>query len=134
MNNIVNLFGCLLLLLVISCKDSSQEKRVGLPSQSNPWVWIDYRLGALPPEGSYDAIDSLVKKYKLNYRRVEAGCDLGDEEIAARQRYDSLNQLYFTHLKAILGNNWKAGFDAELQVLDSMNRVKMGQREDHLHL
>ena len=77
-------------------------------------------------------MDTLIKKYKLRYQLIESGYDIGDEKEMLKAKYDHQNQCYFREMEKIHGKHWKKRFDAELQVLDSMNQIRIKQQDDSL--
>jgi len=93
----------------------------------------NYRLGELPPQGTYDGIDTLVKKYKLRYQRIDAGCEIGPAEELLKARYAYQNQRYFREMEKVHGKDWKKQFDAELHVLDSINEIRIVKQQDSLN-
>ena len=88
-------------------------------------IWIDLILGGPPLPNQFKAIDSLTKKYNINYKRIEMGCEFSNKDIILREKYEIENALYFKELEKTLGKNWKSKFDLEKLKLDSLNIVKL---------
>jgi|GEM_PF-1105273 len=106
---------------------NQNNKVIALQKEVPTLCWTDFRVGGLPPQGAYDGIDSLVRKWNLCYERIENGCEVSDSVVALQKHYDSLNNLYFKSLEPKYGKNWKQQFDAELHLLDSINWTKISQ-------
>jgi len=121
-----------IMMWFMSCNNSPGDQKPQTPIRSQidtSLVWVDYLTGAPTVPGSYDGIDSLVKKYKLRYRRINAGCVVGEKEELLKAKYDQQNQRYFKEIEKIHGKDWKKRFDKELQVLDSINWVRAKQQD-----
>lgn len=89
-----------------------QSKHTSITDSS--LVWTDYRLGELPPVHYDDALDSIIRKWNINYKRIEGGDDLSNHE---GLKYDKTNQLYFKYLETKYGKNWRNRFDKEVAAL-----------------
>jgi hypothetical protein len=87
-------------------------------------VWIDYVIGGPPNAGQFDGIDTLIKKWKLNYKRIEVGCEVDNTVLLNEKKYKLNNLLYFRSLESVYGKDWKQKFDKELHQLDSLNWQK----------
>ncbi len=88
-------------------------------------IWIDLILGGPPLPNQFKAIDSLTKKYNINYKRIEMGCEFSNIDLLLRKKYEIENALYFKELEKTLDKNWKNKFDLEKSKLDSLNIVKL---------
>ncbi len=88
-------------------------------------VWIDLILGGPPLPNEFEAIDLLIKKYNINYKRIEMGCEFSNKDIILRENYEIENALYFKELEKTLGKNWKNNFDLEKSKIDCLNIVKL---------
>lgn len=88
-------------------------------------IWIDYIFGGPPMPKEFKGIDSLTKKYHINYKRVEFGCEFSDNDMLQKKKYEIENQVYFKKLESKLGKDWKQKFDLELKTLDSLNFRKL---------
>ncbi len=84
-------------------------------------IWIDLILGGPPLSNEFKNIDLLTKKYKINYKRIEMGCEYTDKDILMKEKYKISNNKYFKDLEIILGKNWKQNFDLEKSKLDNLN-------------
>ncbi|MCT2563916.1 hypothetical protein [Chryseobacterium herbae] len=115
---------------ITSCTPDGAKKAT---QKTEPLCWKDIRVGELPPEGAYDGIDSLVKKWNLCYERIETGCEVTDSITQLQKQYDSSNTMYFKSLEKKLGKNWKKQFDHELQIADSINWIKINREIDSLN-
>ncbi|PIF45923.1 hypothetical protein CLU96_2938 [Chryseobacterium sp. 52] len=115
---------------LISC---TQDKVKKTTPEKEPLCWKDIRIGELPPEGAYDGIDSLVKKWNLCYERIETGCEVTDSITKLQGQYERSNNIYFKSLEKKLGKNWKQQFDKELHVSDSINWIKINREIDRLN-
>lgn len=123
--------GLLILsFFLIGCKPDISKKTV---HQTEPLCWKDLRIGELPPQGAYDGIDGLVKKWNLCYERIEAGCEVTDSITQLQKQYDRANTIYFKSLEKKLGKNWKLQFDRELHLSDSINWIKINREIDSLN-
>lgn len=89
--------------------------------QKTALLWTDYRIGELPPEGYYDAMDSVVKKWNIRYKRVEGGCEATPED---KKKNEAGNAAYFRELEGQYGKHWKAQFTKEVRELDSILKLK----------
>ncbi|KMQ61637.1 hypothetical protein ACM46_16745 [Chryseobacterium angstadtii] len=116
--------------LLSSCKPDTPKKTTG---KTDPLCWKDIRVGELPPEGAYYAIDSLVKKWNLCYERIEMGCEITDSITRLQKQSEHSNTIYFKSLEKKLGKNWKQQFDRELHKLDSINWIKISKEIDSLN-
>ncbi|HEU4497600.1 MAG TPA: hypothetical protein VFR70_11160, partial [Flavobacterium sp.] len=115
MKNIL-LASCLIIGLAIACSDKpgGQKHQTTAASQMDTsLMWVDYCMGELPPPYYYAGTDTLVKKYKLRYQRIVAGCVAGPEEELLKAKYDLQNERYFKEIEKIYGKGWKKQFDAE---------------------
>lgn len=124
--------SCFLMILLMACNnntDGQKPQTTATAQIDTSLVWIDYRIGELAPYSFYAGLDSLVKKYKLRYQRIEAGCEVGKTEELLKTKYDQQNQRYFKEMEKIHGKDWKKRFDVELQVLDSINEVRAKQTQ-----
>jgi len=102
----------------VNNKVSTQKPQITASTQTDTGlVWVDYRLGMLIPREFYAGMDTLVKKYKLRYKRIEAGCMVDGGKLI-KAEYELQNERYFKEMEKIYGKDWKKRFDAELQVLD----------------
>ncbi len=111
----VIVFFCL-----FNCKNEKQiiiKKEIATKPKG---IWIDYVLGGPPLPNEFKAIDSLTKKYNINYKRVEFGCEYTNNDILQKEKYNIENAKYFKELEAVLGKNWKQNFDKEKVKLDSL--------------
>ncbi|HCA09669.1 hypothetical protein [Chryseobacterium sp.] len=115
---------------IISCTPDVAKKAV---QKTGPLCWKDIRIGELPPQGAYDGIDSLVKKWNLCYERIETGCEANDSITRLQRQSDRSNMMYFKSLEKKLGKNWKQQFDKELQIADSINWIKINREIDLLN-
>ncbi|MFV0604363.1 MAG: hypothetical protein ACK5NK_00855 [Niabella sp.] len=106
-----------------SCNNSTNS-RSDLPSETDTVLeWVDYRYGELPPQGYYDALDSIIKKWDIRYKRIEGGCE-ADEAKKEQKEYEKNNSKYFHQLEHKFGKNWRNRFDAEVAALDSLLKTK----------
>ncbi len=108
----------------ISCSNkqkNGKNSKISMPES----IWIDLILGGPPLPNQFKAIDSLTKKYNINYKRIEMGCEFSNKDIILREKYEIENALYFKELEKTLGKNWKSKFDLEKSKLDSLNIVKL---------
>ncbi|NML68551.1 hypothetical protein HHL23_01885 [Chryseobacterium sp. RP-3-3] len=115
---------------LIGCKPDTSKKTV---YQTEALCWKDLRIGELPPQGAYDGIDSLVKKWNLCYERIETGCEVTDSITQLQKQYERSNTIYFKSLEKKLGKSWKLQFDRELHLLDSINWIKINRKIDRLN-
>ncbi|SFN94721.1 hypothetical protein SAMN05421594_4829 [Chryseobacterium oleae] len=115
---------------MMSCTPDVAKKAA---QKTEPLCWKDIRIGELPPQGAYDGIDSLVKKWNLCYERIETGCEVTDSITRLQRQYDRSNAMYFKSLENKLGKNWKQQFDHELQITDSINWIKINKEIDSLN-
>ena len=118
---------CLLLILMtfIGCLEKQAlikdiEKSIAKQPKG---IWIDLIHGGLPLPNEFKSIDSLTKKYKINYKRIEMGCEYSNKEILLKKQYQFDNAIYFNKLESVLGKNWKQKFDLEKSKLDSLNKI-----------
>ncbi|UIR56802.1 hypothetical protein LZQ00_03050 [Sphingobacterium sp. SRCM116780] len=135
MKNIL-LISCFMMSLFIACTNklgNQKPQTITTSPIDTSLLWIDYRLGELPPQGAYDGIDTLVKKYKLRYQRIEAGCEIGEEEERLKAKYANQNQRYFQEMEKVHGKDWKKQFDEELHVLDSTNGIQLVKQIDSIN-
>jgi hypothetical protein len=98
--------------------DFPLDKKV-VKAHNSKLVWIDYVIGGPPIPWQFDGIDSLVKKWKLNYKRIEVGCEI--ENTVQQKKYKLNILLYFRSLESVYGKDWKQKFYKELHQLDSFN-------------
>lgn len=66
----------ILAIVLVSCEQKSShniKKKVKITDTT--LKWIDYRVGTTPPVGYYTAFDSIIKKWHIRYKRIEAGCE-----------------------------------------------------------
>ncbi|MBL1221003.1 hypothetical protein JET18_09150 [Chryseobacterium sp. L7] len=129
--NTISIAAFILSFFMGSCSPDASKK--AKPSKSSLQkaeilCWKDIKAGELPPEGAYYAIDSLVKKWGLCYERIETGCEVNDSIRTIQKEADRSNDKYFKSLEKKLGKNWKQQFDQELQVLDSINWIKISEQ------
>lgn len=115
---------------LISCNTDAAKKTT---QKTEPLCWKDIRVGELPPEGAYDGIDSLVKKWNLCYERIETGCEITGSISKLKRQYERSNNIYFKSLEKKLGADWKQQFDRELQLLDSINWIRIRREIDSLN-
>jgi hypothetical protein len=118
------LFSILVLATTFCCKKevTNLTKIVSEKPKQVQGIWVDYIIGEPPMIHEFDGIDTLVKKWKINYTRILAGCERSDSVIEIEKKYEIANQIYFKKLESKLGKNWKQKFDLELKKLDSLNR------------
>lgn len=131
------LFICIITSVFIACNNKPDDQKLQPITKvkiDTSLIWIDYRLGELPPPYFYAGIDTLVKKYNLRYERREGGCVIGNEEELLIEKYDYQNQRYFKEIEKIHGKDWKKRFDAELRVLDSINEIRIVKKQDSLNI
>jgi hypothetical protein len=100
----------LIMSLFIACnnKTGNQEPQATATARTQidtSLGWVEYRLGELTDPRSNEAMDTLVKKYKLRYYRFEAGCVIGEEEEMLKAKYDHQNQRYFREMEKIHGKH-----------------------------
>jgi len=120
----------LLLLLFVACNEKPKASDSDRVAQVDTALkWVDYRIGELPPVGYYDAIDSIIKKWNIRYERVEGGCEVISGE---KESYEKHNYKYFQELEQKYGRDWRAKFDAEVQHLDSLFRLRNIATEDSI--
>lgn len=99
-----------------SCKNDSKKLEIeSLDNHASNLKWIDYKIGTLPPEGAYDAFDSIIKKWNINYERIESGCEPDSVE---QKKYEKDNPKYFAELEKKFGKNWRRKFDQEVENLE----------------
>ncbi|WP_080779239.1 hypothetical protein [Chryseobacterium phocaeense] len=121
-------------LFQVSCSQDTSKKaqsanaKTKTSDKTELLCWKDIRVGELPPEGAYYAIDSLVKKWGLCYERVETGCEIDDKTRKLQREAERSNDLYFKSLEHKLGKNWKQQFDKELHIADSINWIKISEQ------
>lgn len=120
----------LIIPFIMSCTPDVAKKAT---QKAEPLCWKDIRMGELPPQGAYDGIDSLVKKWNLCYERIETGCEVTDSITHLQRQYDRSNTIYFKSLETKLGENWKQQFDKELHIADSINWIKINREIDRLN-
>ncbi len=110
----------LFLICFLSCIEKRKPEIKKQKSGQINGVWIDLILGGPPLPNEFKAIDSLTKKYKINYKRVEMGCEFSDKDILLKKKHNISNSKYFKDLEIVLGKNWKQNFDSEKIKLDSL--------------
>ena len=101
--------------------DKSNSISQTKPTQLNDsnLVWVDYHWGELPPDGHYDALDSIITKWDLNYQRVQGGCE-ASEVSRERRKFEKNNPHYFKVLKEKYGKDWRERFDKEVEELEEI--------------
>ncbi len=109
----ITFFGCLE-------KQTSKMETEKLTEKIPKGIWIDLILGGPQLPNEFKNIDLLTKKYKINYKRIEMGCEYTDKDILMKEKYQISNNKYFKDLEIILGKNWKRNFDFEKSKLDSL--------------
>jgi hypothetical protein len=102
----ITFFGCLE-------KQTSKKETEKLTEKQPKGIWIDLILGGPPLPNEFKAIDLLTKKYKINYKRIEMGCEYSENDILLKEKYKISNATYFRELESVLGKNWKQKFDLE---------------------
>ncbi|AZA50119.1 hypothetical protein EG346_18900 [Chryseobacterium carnipullorum] len=117
-------------LMLTACQPDASKKAV---HSAESLCWKDIRIGELPPQGAYDGIDSLVKKWNLCYERIETGCEVTDSITQLQKEYERSNAMYFKSLEKKLGKNWKKQFDQELHRSDSIHWIKINREIDRLN-
>ena len=110
----------LFLICFLSCIEKRKPEIKKQKTGQINGVWIDLILGGPPLPNEFKAIDSLTKKYKINYKRVEMGCEFSYKDILLKKKYNISNSKYFKDLEIVLGKNWKQNFDSEKIKLDSL--------------
>lgn len=110
----------LFLISFLSCIENRKPEIKKQNTGQINGVWIDLILGGPPLPNQFIALDSLTKKYKINYKRVEMGCEFSDKDILLKEKYKISNSKYFKDLEIVLGKNWKQNFDSEKIKLDSL--------------
>lgn len=108
-----------LMIVTLSCQQKTSDKKAETAS-----FWTDYRIGELPPEGYYDAKDSVVKKWNIRYKRIEGGCEATVEDM---KKHEAGNATYFLELEKQYGKNWQEQFNKEVRELDSVLKSKKVQ-------
>lgn len=103
-----------------SCFEKQKTKKKLEISKPNG-IWVDLILGGPPLPNEFVAIDKLTKKYKINYKRIEMGCEYDNKYYLLQKKYELDNAKYFKELESTLGKNWKQNFDSEKHKLDSLN-------------
>ncbi|MCH5597485.1 FEKKY domain-containing protein [Niabella ginsengisoli] len=114
------LLSLLLFQIVVSCGQKQSKPAMDAaasPPTDTTSLWVDYRIGELPPEGYYDAFDSIIRKWNIRYQRTEGGCEATPSE---KQQHEAGNEKYFRQLEAKFGKDWRQQFDAEVKKLDSL--------------
>ena len=76
----ITFFGCLE-------KQTSKKETEKLSEKQPKGIWIDLILGGPPLPNEFKAIDLLTKKYKINYKRIEMGCEYSNKEILLKKQY-----------------------------------------------
>ncbi len=117
------LFIILVSMIVVCCKNevNNLTKIISEKPKKVEGIWIDYIFGGPPMPKEFEGIDFLTKKYKINYKRVEFGCEYSDSDILQKEKYKIENQIYFKELEFKLGKDWKQKFDLELKKLNDLN-------------
>lgn len=104
-----------------SCTKSSDNPIQTVQNQENTdtttLVWVDYHWGELPPVGHYDALDSIVTRWNLNYQRVQGGCE-ASEVSKERRKFEKNNPVYFDYLEEKFGKDWREKFNKEVEELE----------------
>ena len=120
----------LLIFSIISCTKTGKKSDGFINSKnqiSNDTAnlkWVDYRYGELPPEGYYDAFDSIIKKWEIKYERIEGGCEI-NEALSEKKKYEKDNAKYFAELEKKFGKDWRKKFDAEVEEMElKLNKNK----------
>jgi hypothetical protein len=70
--------GLMAIALIVSCDEKSNHARVAKKTGTlgdTTLKWTDYQIGELPPEGYFKAHDSIIKKWKIRYTRIQGGCE-----------------------------------------------------------
>ncbi|SIO50134.1 FEKKY domain-containing protein [Chitinophaga niabensis] len=110
------------MIFTVSCLQKAPDKRASaVKKDETALLWTDYRIGELPPEGYYDAIDSVVKKWNINYKRVEGGCEA---TVKDKEKHEAGNAGYFQELEKQYGKHWREQFNKEVRELDSILKSK----------
>lgn len=113
------LYIVLIVPLIISCtrNNGRTDVKVAVPviAVDTSLKWVDYRIGEPPPVGYYAAFDSVIKKWKIRYQRIEGGCE---ELPAERDKYEKDNPRYFKILEIKYGKGWLKHFYADVKALD----------------
>lgn len=116
----MKIYMIIVLLLSAACVDRSSPPQAGndiLPGNDTSPKWVDYRIGELPPEGYYNAFDSIIRKWNIRYQRIEGGCDVNTKD---KHRYEKDNSKYFQILEQQFGKDWRVLFNKEVAALDSL--------------
>jgi hypothetical protein len=118
-------YAALILLSVISCthKNGHADVKVSAPvtAVDTNLKWVEYHIGELPPQGYYATFDSVIKKWKIRYQRIEGGCE---ELPAERNKYEKDNPRYFKILERKYGKGWLKGFYADVKALEEQSQKK----------
>ena len=120
----IRLYLVFYLITLYGCIDSKEKTAIVISenkSQDVKGIWIDYIIGVPPMANEFIGIDSLTKKYKINYKRELLGCESSEEDVLNIKKAEIANQIYFKKLELTLGKNWKKNFDLEKQKLDNLN-------------
>jgi hypothetical protein len=133
LNNIkiISIVIILISILVFFSFDFRNKKKIDHSlnkEKQNKEIWIDYIIGGPPSPIEFDGIDSLVKKWNINYKRIMVGCEPIDSDFVNEKKYKSSNTIYFKNLESRFGKNWKQKFDNERKILDSINFLKYNSK------
>jgi hypothetical protein len=95
------LFIILVLINVVSCKNmnNNMTEIVSENSVQVEGIWMDYIFGGPPMPNEFKGIDFLIKKYHINYKRVEFGCEFSQADVFQKKKYEIENQIYSKKLE-----------------------------------
>lgn len=122
-SNLKLLFAILILANVFCCKKEpiNSNKIISEGSNQVQDIWVDYIVGEPPMINEFNGIDTLVKKWKINYTRILGGCEKNDSVVEIEKKHEIKNKIYFKKLEIKLGKNWRQKFDLELKKLNNLN-------------
>lgn len=107
-------------MLLLSCngldksgKETSIANQKDSLTTENTMIWVDYSVGELPPLSHTEAVNAIITRWGINYKRIDAGCTALE-----CKAYDIENKRYFNHLETKYGKDWRNRFDKEVAALE----------------